>query len=278
MGACPGRGSFEALVLATVPTPFDIPDYTRVVVSMTDISEHKAEERRMSDLVTSKTQLLASVTDDIHSPLAEVIDFAHLLQGAIDDPAERRGLAMAIAGGAARVAGIVEDLLVISHCELGDLSVAQVPVNLSAQVAQVLEVGGAAMSGVATPGRNVEPRVCIGDPARVRQIIRNLLTDVIAHGGENIAVTIHRRGSTLHLTVSADSTPLPDALLARVFCSFDELVAEPIGPDSRFMGLSVARRLSILLKGELSYRHESGRAEFDVSLPAARQVPPPSHR
>jgi signal transduction histidine kinase len=268
-GARPGGAPFEALILATVPDPFDIPDYTRVVMSMTDITGHKAEERRMHDLVTSKNQLLASVTDDLRSPLAEVIDFAQLLQGAIDDPAERRGLAAAIAGGAARVASIVEDLLVISHCELGDLSVARVPVNLSAQVAQVLEVGGEAMSGVATPGRNVEPRVCIGDPARVRQIIRNLVSDVIIHGGEHAAVTIHRRGSTLHMTISADSTPMPDDLFERVFCAFEELVAGPIGPDSRFMALSVARRLAIAMGGDLSYRHEAGQSDFEVTLPAA---------
>ncbi len=271
-GSRPDGTPFDALALATVPVPFGIPDYSRVVVSMTDITEHKASERRMHDLVTSKNRLLASVTDDLRSPLAEVIDFAHLLEGTIDDPAERRGLAAAIAGGAARVASIVEDLLVISHCELGDLSVAQVPVNLSAQVAQVLEVGGAAMSSVATPGRNVEPRVCIGDPARVRQIVRNLVTDVIGSGGENVAVTIHRRGSTLHLAVSADSPPLPDELIERVFCTFEELVAGPIGPDSRFMSLSVARRLAMALDGDLSYRHEAGRTDFDVSLPAAHPV------
>jgi signal transduction histidine kinase len=269
-GERPDGSQFEALILAAVPTPFDIPDYSRMVLSMTDISQHKAEERRMHDLVTSKNRLLASVTNDLRSPLAEVIDFARLLEGPIDDAGKRRDLAAAIATGAMRVASIVEDLLVISRCELGDLSVAAVPVDLAAQVAQVLEVGGAAMSEVTTPGRNVERRVGVGDPARVRQIIRNLVTDALVHGGGNIAVTIHRRDTTLHLTIAADAPQLPDDLLDRVFGSFEELLTGPIGPDSRFMALSVARRLAVAMGGELRYSHESGRTEFDVSLPAVR--------
>ncbi len=267
-GQRPDGEPYEAILLAAVPVPFGIPDYTRVVVSMTDITDHKAEERRMQQLVASRNRLLASVTTELRSPLAEVIDFARLLEEPADDPARRRSLAHAIADGAGRVAGIVEDLLVVSRSELGDLAVAEVPVNLSAQVAQVLEVGGEAMSRVATPGRNVEPRICIGDPGRVRQVIRNLVAEALEHDGRDVSITIHRRASEIRLTVSSTGSALPPDLENRIFGS--EPLGAPTNPDTRLLGLSVARRLAIAMGGDLRYRHEAGCTEYEMTLRAAQ--------
>jgi signal transduction histidine kinase len=269
-GRRPDGAAFEAILLAAVPVPFGIPDYTRVVVSMTDITDHKAEERRMHQLVASRNRLLASVTGDLRSPLAEVIDFARLLEEPADDPNRRRDLAHAIAGGASRVASIVEDLLVVSRSELGDLVVAEVPVNLSAQVAQVLELGGEAMSAVSTPGRNVEPRICIGDPARVRQVIRNLVVDSTEHLGGDVSITIHRRASTLRLAVSSTGAPLPEALADRVFGRDGDSLGAPMDPDTRLLSLSVARRLAIAMGGDVAHRSDSGHTEYVVTLRAAR--------
>ncbi len=259
--------SYEAILLAAVPLPFGIPDYTRVVVSMTDITDHKAEERRMHELVASRNRLLASVTTELRSPLAEVIDFARLLEEPTDDPDRRRDLAHAIAGGAARVSSVVEDLLVVSRSELGDLVLAEVPVDLTAQVAQVLEVGGAEMSVVSTPGRNVEPRIGLGDPARVRQIVRNLVVDSIEHDGADVSITIHRRSSTMRLTVSSTGPPLPAELTERVFGHPGDMLGGPM--DVRFLGISVARQLAIAMGGDLRHRFDSGRREFEVTLRAA---------
>lgn len=269
VGTLPDGGTFEALLLATVPEPFEIPDYSRVVVAMTDITAHKAEERRMHDLITAKNRLVASVTTELRSPLAKVVDFARLLEEPVDDAERRRGLAVAIAGGATRVAGIVEDLLVVSRSELGDLPVAEVPVDLSAQVAQVLEVGGSSMAEVSTPGRNVERRVCLGDPARIRQIIRNLITDAVDHGGRDTTITIHRRSSTVFLTVSWVGQPLDTDLRRRVFGPSTGELGTTVDPDARFMGLSVARQLAIRMGGELSYDHEAGVGKFEVTLCSA---------
>jgi signal transduction histidine kinase len=269
VGRRPDGEPYEAILLSAVPVPFGIPDYTRVVVTMTDITDHKAEERRMQQLVASRNRLLASVTSELRSPLAEVIDFARLLEEPTDDPERRRNLAHAIAEGAGRVAGIVEDLLVVSRSELGDLVVAEVSVNLSAQVAQVLEVGGEAMGKVSTPGRNVEPRICVGDPRRVRQVIRNLVTDAIEHDGGDVSVAIHRRASEIRLTVSYIGTALPDDLEQRVFGSHGEQLDAPMNPDTRLLELSVARRLAVAMGGDIRYRYDDGCLEYEVTLRAA---------
>lgn len=262
--------SYEGVVSMSAPTPFGIPDYSRVVVSINDISAHKTEERRMRALVDAKNQFLASVSHEIRTPLTGVIGFAELLkEEAIgSNPEERRSLVSAIARQAADVANIVEDLLVAARAELGELEVVAVPVNLTAQIAQVLETGGSQFSHVATPGRAVEPRIAIADPGRVRQIVRNLLTNAVRYGGANIAIEIKRRQSTLFLSVVDDGEGLPEGDWERVFASYESAHAMAGGSDSVGIGLTISRELARLMGGELRYRFEDGSSVFELSLPA----------
>ena len=261
---------YEGVVSMSAPTPFDIPDYSRVVVSINDISAHKSEERRMRALVDAKNHFLASVSHEIRTPLTGVIGFAELLKedAFASDPEERRDLVSAIARQAADVANIVEDLLVAARAELGELEVVAVPVNLSAQIAQVLETAGSAFAHVETPSRQVEPRIAIADPGRVRQIVRNLLTNANRYGGPHVSVKIKRRASTLFLSVIDDGGGLPEADWERIFASYEG--AHPMSgrSDSVGIGLTISRELARLMGGELTYRFADDQSIFELSLPA----------
>ncbi len=261
---------YEGIVSMSAPTPFDIPDYTRVVVSINDISAHKSEERRMQGLVDAKNQFLASVSHEIRTPLTGVIGFAELLKedafGA--NPDERHNLVSAIAEQAADVANIVEDLLVAARAELGELEVVAVPVNLTAQIAQVLETAGSAIGKVETPSRQVEPRIAIADPGRVRQIIRNLLTNARRYGGSRVSIKIKRRESTLFISVIDDGKGLPESDWERIFASYESAHAMSGHSDSVGIGLTISRELARLMGGELTYRFKDEQSIFELALPA----------
>ena len=261
--------TFDGLVSMSAPTPFDIPDYSRVVVSLRDISEYKSEERRMRELVDAKNHLLASVSHEIRTPLTGVIGFAELLkEDALEsDPDERRSLVSAIAEQASDVANIVEDLLVAARAELGELDVVAVPVDLTAQVAQVIEAGGSRLCCVTTPAREVERRIAVADPGRVRQIIRNLLSNAVRHGGPDVSVKIHRRESTIFLSVIDDGDGLPSDEWERIFGSDERAHTLPCTPGSVGIGLTISRELARLMGGELAYRYENGHSIFELSLP-----------
>lgn len=262
--------TFDGLVSMSAPTPFDIPDYSRVVVSIRDISEYKSEERRMQELVDAKNHFLASVSHEIRTPLTGVVGFAELLKedSIGSDPDERRTLVSAIAEQAADVSNIVEDLLVAARAELGELEVVAVPVNLTAQVAQVIEAGGSGMGRITTPAREVEPRIAVADPGRVRQIIRNLLTNAMRHGGCEVSVRIHRRVSTIFLSVIDDGDGLADEEWERIFSSYERGHTLPGKPGSVGIGLTISRELARLMGGEISYRYENDHSIFELSLPA----------
>jgi len=224
----------------------------------------------MQGLVDAKNQFRASVSHEIRTPLTGVIGFAELLKedafGA--NPDERHNLVSAIAEQAADVANIVEDLLVAARAELGELEVVAVPVNLTAQIAQVLETAGSGIGKVETPSRQVEPRIAIADPGRVRQIIRNLLTNARRYGGSRVSIKIKRRESTLFISVIDDGTGLPESDWERIFSSCESAHAMSGQSDSVGIGLTISRELARLMGGELTYRFKDEQSIFELALPA----------
>lgn len=71
---------------------------------------------------------------------------------------------------------IVEDLLVAARVDNETLTVARVPVDLRGQAAQVIEALEHDTAGVDIELAGESARA-FGDPARVRQILRNLISN-----------------------------------------------------------------------------------------------------
>ena len=102
----------------------------------------RVETGRLESLVRSKDEFVASVSHELRTPLSAVLGFAQILrdEGHSLTAVERLELTNTIANEANDIAGIVEDLLVAARSEIGALHVTQVPVDLRANVAQVVEV------------------------------------------------------------------------------------------------------------------------------------------
>ena len=135
---------------------------------------------------------MASVTHELRTPLAAVMGFAEILramdQGDYEE--ERDGLLGIITNQAADLSDLVEDLLTSARSELGQLDIVSVPVNVHAQIAQVQESRSATDRPFDVPARPSEPFPAVGDPQRVRQILRNLITNANRYGGPEITVEV----------------------------------------------------------------------------------------
>jgi len=231
-----------------------------------DITERKAAERRLQELARSKDQLIASISHEIRTPLTAVVGFAEVLR---DDeaklsPAERDELIRSIAAHASDISHIVEDLLVAARTDIGTLVVSRVSVSLRAEVAKVLEVWQP------PPDWRIDIRgdsMARGDPRRIRQILRNLLTNAARYGGDHVEVRIHHNGSEAILQVRDDGPGIPVEDRATVFEPYRRSATHPGQPGSVGLGLSVARTLARLMEGDLTYRYDDDRSVFELVLP-----------
>lgn len=231
------------------------------------VADLHREQASLEQLMRQTETMVATVSHELRTPLAAVLGFVELLTDSEADLAEtdRSELLEATARQAGELSSIIEDLLATARDEAGTLAVTRVPVRLDAQIAQVLEgldPGFAARVKVET-----DPVQAFGDPARVRQIIRNLLTNASRYGGELVIVRTECAADSCAVLVEDDGPGVPPEDRERIFAPFEASASESRPADSIGLGLAIARRLAERMDGSLNYRRENDRTIFELALP-----------
>jgi signal transduction histidine kinase len=230
----------------------------------------RQEFDRLRELNQSKDQFLASVGHELRTPLTSVLGFAELLRADGSDLTDddRRAMISSVAVEAADLASIVDDLLVAARSELDLVVVTEVPVSARAQVTQVLEVRGR------DTGRNVHvfgergnPYRALGDPSRVRQILRNMVTNACRYGGEAVEVRLGSIDGYVTIQVADNGSGVAPEDQEQIFAPYYRAHSSESQPAALGIGLSVARQLARLMHGDLVYFREGGWTIFELRLP-----------
>jgi signal transduction histidine kinase len=143
------------------------------------------------------------------------------------------------------------------------LTIADKPIDLGAQLRQVFEGLTSPLSSVRVTGHRLE---AWGDPGRVRQIIRNLLTNADRHGGEHISVELAAEGARAVVRVLDDGDPIPETQREAIFEPYTTLTTDSPVTGSIGLGLAVSRQLAVLMGGDLRYDHRHGHSVFELRL------------
>lgn len=237
----------------------------------------EAEYEKLQDLAQAKDKFLASVGHELRTPLTSVVGYAELLRddapGVSDE--ERSVMISTIANEAADLASIVDDLLVAARTELDTLVVQKLPVNARAQTAQVLETTSRAdrdsIRLVDTPEDEAR---AVGDPGRVRQILRNLITNAYRYGGHEIVVRLVPGLDRIAIQVLDNGSGVSEDDAGRIFDPYFRAHSMESQPAALGIGLAVARQLARMMDGDLTYQRVSGWTVFELALPAAHEDDP----
>ncbi|NNC40785.1 MAG: GAF domain-containing protein [Acidimicrobiia bacterium] len=229
--------------------------------------ERETARRRLEEMSQAKDEFLASISHELRTPLTSVMGYAQLLRDRDDDLSGplRREAASSVLKQAADLEHIVNDLLVAAKAEMGELTVTRVPVNLSAQTSQVLEEYGGRSAGIEVTGMKVR---ALGDPARVRQVLRNLITNALRYGGEKVRVEIADRSGSALLRVIDDGPGIPPEDRERIFQPRQRVASTPGLTAALGLGLTISSQLAQMMGGDLVYRYE-GESVFELSLPVS---------
>lgn len=250
-----------------VPLVDGQPDYSTVMVSLTDVTELRETEMRLQELLESKDRFLASVAHELRTPLTAVVGFArelldHAAMYSADDRTEFLGL---IGFHSAEMAHLIEDLLVLARADIGEVRVLAEQVDLAHLATETVRSLPDLDVPVDTPDGTV---LAWADPTRTRQILRNLGTNALRYGGENVVVSVRRRGDQEAIVEVCDDGPaLSSADIRRIFEPYERSNAVASLPGSIGLGLTVSRSLARLQGGDLVVVREDGHNVFRVSLP-----------
>ena len=223
-------------------------------------------------LMSAKDRFVATVSHELRTPLAAVVGFSELLKGgSLGDleASERNEIISTIADQAGDLANIVEDLLVMARADHGTLATVAVPVDLAANCRQVIErIDSPTDIPIAIAPDALTVRA-LGDPGRVRQIIRNLLGNAASYGGTDIRISIQVKGATVSVRVEDNGDGVPTAQAEQIFEPYQRAHAASPTNGSLGLGLSVSRTLARHMAGDLLYHRVDGITIFELQLPAA---------
>jgi signal transduction histidine kinase len=159
---------------------------------------------------------------------------------------------------------IVDDLLVAARAEIDVLTVARVAIDLRAQASQILEMHGS--DQIEVVGADVR---AWGDPARVRQILRNLVSNAMKYGRDPITIDVAKHGSTAVISVADRGEPIAKDDQVRIFEPYERAHRVAGVTASMGLGLPISRQLASLMGGSLVYVRTPDTNVFALELPLA---------
>ena len=260
--------AFEARLTMVVPEANGRPDYSRAILTLYDISEQRDRERHLEQLIDAKNRFVSVVSHEIRTPMSAVVAYAQVLQDthAAMTEDERGDIIDVLSSEALETSHLVEDLLIATRADVGALTVVTESVDLQTELHAV--VRGIRLEGeIVLPDESADVRRCRGDAGRVRQIIRNLLTNARRYGGGDVRVSIDEAARHLCLGVHDDGAGVDEDDVGAIFEDFGRSSGGARVSESVGLGLPVSRRLAEAMGGSLVYRRIDGWTTFELQLP-----------
>jgi signal transduction histidine kinase len=231
-----------------------------------------------------KTQFISNVSHELRTPLHGILGVTRLLHLEARDAGVARRLELIESSGT-HLLGLINDLLDISRIEAGQFAMRNERFELGAVIQTLAD-----LYTVRAVDKGLEfkldlqlesPCWVTGDPARVRQVLHNLLGNAVKFTQRGaITLTLLRDAQTGRLTAEVqDSGPGIEASeLAHVFEAFRQVGNAASKPfEGTGLGLTIARDIAQAMGGDISMRSTVGvgtSALFTALLPSTS--PPPS--
>ena len=270
-------GSESVLVVARDVTRLeDQADALRLSRDVAELAQARAENASRA-----KTDFLAMMSHEIRTPLNSILGFTDLmLDGSDLAPGPRRQAELIRSSGSALLT-VVDDILDFSKVEAGAIELAPRPFSPAALVADCVAI----IRGVADAKRleirtRLDPALppgLVGDEARLRQVLLNLLNNAVKFTGRG-HVTIALRhegivdaGERIRFSVSDTGPGIPREKHDRLFQRFSQVdgsLRRDVGGTG--LGLAISRQLIALMGGEIGVISEAGEGAtfwFELALP-----------
>jgi PAS domain S-box-containing protein len=273
-----GRRTFWFLAAPVVPEGY-VNLYGRDVTELTASIEQLVEAREQAlEAARVKSEFLANMSHEIRTPLNAVIGMGELLLGTSLD-ATQRGYAQLIRSSGKTLLRLIGDILDYSRIEAGRLELERGEIVLPDVVDEVVQALAQEARRKQLALRTVRdiPARCVlaGDPARVQQILFNLLGNAIkfTEAGEVVVeAALARRGDgrdELVLTVTDTGVGIATE---RHEAIFEDFVQADGSTRRRFggsgLGLAITARLVAAMGGRIELDSTPGRgSSFRVALP-----------
>ena len=232
---------------------------------------------RLRQLEAVRQEFVANVSHELRTPLSLIKSAAEtLIDGGKDEPESLTRFLHIIDKHANRLTLLIDDLLMLSTLDSGNIRLALQSVSLGGAVQEVADdLRGRAHARGVTIKNQVEPALIVqADPDRLRQVISNLIDNAIKYGRIEGAVVISARSldaRRIEVSVQDDGPGIPAEACARIFERFfrgDKARSREQGGTG--LGLAIVKHVVQAHGGEVRVESAPGAgARFSFTLPVA---------
>jgi two-component system phosphate regulon sensor histidine kinase PhoR len=232
---------------------------------------HDITDLRRADLI--RRDFVANVSHELRTPLTAIRGYVEAL---LDEPADAdstRKFLEIIARHTTRMERLVKDLLRLARLdarqellETARCDIKQIFSAVTADLAPSIE----AKHQRVTQQVSAEARQVDGDPAKLHDIVRNLVENAVNYSpeGAEVHLAAAQANGTYTITVADSGPGIPSEDLARVFERFYRVDKSRSRPGGTGLGLAIVKHLVELHGGEaMAANRPEGGAMFTVRLP-----------
>jgi signal transduction histidine kinase len=261
LGLPEGQAAYAATLRRTAGTIvlFDLPlavivgiaAYILARVSMQPLARAREREERFA----------ADAAHELRTPLATIAAIAQAATTPDESPQSRA--LTEIASVALDASALLGDLLTLMRDAPAEARLHE-PVDMGALVSAIVrderQHGGSVPIGLTTPERGA---YVIGDERALRQLVRNLLNNALAHACSRIAVDVSAESRSIVVAIEDDGQGVAPEDRERVF---DRFFKAQLNSPGSGLGLAICRHIATRHGGTVALEQ---RARFVARFPRA---------
>jgi PAS domain S-box-containing protein len=258
-------------------SPLETEDGVLVSSAIRDTTERRRLEEKMQEASRLKSEFLANMSHELRTPLNAIIGFNELVcRGKAGPISDRQQEYLTDSLNSARhLLQLINDILDLSKVEAGKMDFRPQPVDMEQLVGEVRDVlRGLAVSKHLRIELDVERSISpvVVDPARVKQILYNFLSNAIkfTNDGGSIFVRVRGAGATMfRIDVEDTGIGIAPENIEKLFIEFQQLDASRAKRYAGTgLGLALTKRLVEGHHGQVAVKSTLGAGStFSAILP-----------
>ncbi len=220
------------------------------------ISELHATNVELAEALEARGRFHAAVTHELRTPLATILGFADLAEGAASEARDMSGYIAEIAKAATAMQDLVNDLLDAAKLESNGIPI---EIGFVSCEEAIDEVVGRLAPLAGQKGLEILVDIedglgCRADPLRLRQVLSNLVANAIKYSEEGtIRVSAFRQMNGVPvIAVKDEGIGIKAEDLDRIFSAFQSGGNGQSRGDSSGLGLAISESLARAMDGELT--------------------------